>query len=79
MSELELKERYENLLNKFVQLKYDYIELKERYKHKPTTSESFILYEPEQNNYLKEEEYQNLKYNFENLKYYYRELKNKYI
>jgi hypothetical protein len=42
LSKLELQERYDNLYNKFVQLKRDYIQLK---NHKLTTSEHFILYE----------------------------------
>jgi hypothetical protein len=80
LSTLELQERYDNLYNKFVQLKRDYIKLKERYKHKPTTSEHFILYEyvPKQNQFFVEKEYQDLKYNFELIKYYYKKLKNKY-
>jgi hypothetical protein len=74
LSTLELKERYENLLNKFDQLKERYKELKERYKLTATyrQSESFI---PKENNYLDDKEYQNLKYYFEDLKYYYRKIK----
>jgi hypothetical protein len=71
-STLELKERYENLLNKFYKLKERYKELKERYKLTDiyTQSESFIP-----NNYSNEKEYQELKCYFEDLKYYYRKIK----
>ena len=74
LSTLELKERYENLLNKFDQLKKRYKELKVRYKLTTiyTKSESFI---PKKNNYLDDKEYQDLKNNFEDLKYYYRKIK----
>ena len=74
LSTLELKERYENLLNKFDKLKERYKELKERYKLTATytQSESFI---PKENNYLDDKEYKNLKCYFEDLKYYYRKIK----
>jgi CheY-like chemotaxis protein len=74
LSTLELKERYENLLNKFYKLKERYIELNEKYKLTDTytQSESFI---PKENNYLDDKEYKNLKCYFEDLKYHYRKIK----
>jgi hypothetical protein len=73
LSTFELKERYENLLNKFDKLKEKYKELKEKYKLTDTytQSESFI---PKENNYLDDKEYKNLKCYFENLKYNYRKI-----